>query len=171
MAESLHLLSYVSRDSHAHHPSEFAYRRTSSSALSELCWGFTPRSICFAGIVYCLSCKETEVLAAQLSARGLPAAPYHAQMDTQLRLDVHREWAEGGPLPPAPPLPSCRQADHRIRGRPLPFACMFDSSQLSVHAPCDTRAATIRVQMYSRSHSHRASTLPRRGTAELPVEA
>ena len=64
---------------------ELAHCCRSSSALRELRWRSTFLSICSAGIVYCLSCKDTEVLASQLSARGLPAAPYHAQMDPQLR--------------------------------------------------------------------------------------
>ncbi len=39
--------------------------------------------------------QETEALAAELSEAGLPAAPYHAQMDAAVRQDVHRRWAAG----------------------------------------------------------------------------
>ena len=47
------------------------------------------------GIVYCLSRKETEEVAAQLNSRGISAVCYHAQMETADRLAAHRGWAAG----------------------------------------------------------------------------
>ncbi len=38
-----------------------------------------------AGIVYCLTRKRTEEIAAQLQARGIKALPYHAGLDAQVR--------------------------------------------------------------------------------------
>jgi ATP-dependent DNA helicase Q1 len=47
------------------------------------------------GIVYCLSRRDTEVVAAELCARGIGALSYHAQMETHARLAAHRSWAAG----------------------------------------------------------------------------
>jgi ATP-dependent DNA helicase Q1 len=47
------------------------------------------------GIVYCLSRRETEVVAAQLCSRGITAVAYHAQMEPAARLAAHRGWAAG----------------------------------------------------------------------------
>lgn len=47
------------------------------------------------GIVYCLSRKETEVLAAELVEAGLSAAHYHADMEAADRLRAHEAWSRG----------------------------------------------------------------------------
>jgi len=47
-----------------------------------------------AAIVYCLSRRETESLAAQLAAQGLRAAHYHAGMDSGLRRRTQEAFAE-----------------------------------------------------------------------------
>jgi ATP-dependent DNA helicase RecQ len=47
-----------------------------------------------AAIVYCLSRKETETLAAQLIAAGLRAAHYHAGMDSRARHRTQEAFAE-----------------------------------------------------------------------------
>lgn len=44
------------------------------------------------GIVYCLSQKDTEQVASDLSARGIKAQPYHANLDAQVRSKVHDNW-------------------------------------------------------------------------------
>eukprot|EP00898_Chlorokybus_atmophyticus_P000823 jgi/Chlat1/1741/Chrsp13S08692 len=45
------------------------------------------------GIVYCMSRKECEQVAAQLSSNGVPAVHYHADMDTHARMLAHRSWS------------------------------------------------------------------------------
>ena len=44
------------------------------------------------GIIYCLTIKETEDVAAKLSSLGVRCKAYHAQLDTQLRSSIQREW-------------------------------------------------------------------------------
>ena len=46
-----------------------------------------------AAIVYCMSRKETERLAASLTAQKIPAAAYHAGMDPKKRHDVQEDFA------------------------------------------------------------------------------
>ena len=48
------------------------------------------------GIVYALTRKDCEGVAAALAARGLSAAYYHADMDPLERLAVHERWSVGG---------------------------------------------------------------------------
>ena len=48
------------------------------------------------GIIYCQSKKDTEVLAEQLSAEGIAAAHYHADVEPVQRQRTHRAWSEGG---------------------------------------------------------------------------
>jgi ATP-dependent DNA helicase RecQ len=48
-----------------------------------------------AAIVYCLSRKDTEMLAAWLAASGVRAAPYHAGMDAQARHRTQEAFADG----------------------------------------------------------------------------
>ncbi|KAK9830588.1 hypothetical protein WJX81_002230 [Elliptochloris bilobata] len=47
------------------------------------------------GIVYCLTRKDTEALAAELCQKGLPSAHYHADMDPSERMRVHYDWTQG----------------------------------------------------------------------------
>ncbi|MBD5316381.1 MAG: DNA helicase RecQ [Bacteroides sp.] len=47
------------------------------------------------GIVYCLSRKATEEMAAELSARGFRAAAYHAGLPADTRRRVQREFIDG----------------------------------------------------------------------------
>ena len=47
------------------------------------------------GIVYCLSRKTTETVAAELVRRGYRAAPYHAALPPQQRLDTQNAFREG----------------------------------------------------------------------------
>ena len=47
------------------------------------------------GIVYCLTRKDTEMTAGELSQRGIACAAYHADMDAGTRMAVHTAWAEG----------------------------------------------------------------------------
>lgn len=59
----------------------------------------------------CQCQQDTETLAAELCAAGLPSAPYHAQMDPLARQDVHRRWAAGALSAPF--------ATRSLRGRNL----------------------------------------------------
>ncbi|KNE65388.1 RecQ family ATP-dependent DNA helicase [Allomyces macrogynus ATCC 38327] len=45
------------------------------------------------GIVYCLSRKDTEAVAAALSKKGVRAAAYHADLPANRRAWVHTQWA------------------------------------------------------------------------------
>ncbi|DBA90570.1 TPA: hypothetical protein ACH3X1_016763 [Trebouxia sp. C0004] len=47
------------------------------------------------GIVYCLTRKDTEQVAAELSQRGLACGCYHADMDAQDRQTCHMQWSTG----------------------------------------------------------------------------
>jgi len=47
------------------------------------------------GIVYCLSRKSVEAVAAQLRTHGVAASPYHAGMDSQARTAVQDAFREG----------------------------------------------------------------------------
>jgi ATP-dependent DNA helicase RecQ len=47
------------------------------------------------GIVYCLSRKRVEETAAWLSARGVPALPYHAGLEAATREDHQRRFVDG----------------------------------------------------------------------------
>ena len=54
------------------------------------------------GIVYCLTRKDTEQVAAELAQHGLACGCYHADMDPVQRESVHMQWSSGA----APLLPS-----------------------------------------------------------------
>jgi ATP-dependent DNA helicase Q1 len=45
------------------------------------------------GIVYCLTQRDTEDVAAELRKRGLHASCYHANMDAISRSRVHADWS------------------------------------------------------------------------------
>ena len=45
-----------------------------------------------AGIVYCLSRKDTEQVSRELSQHGIKAACYHADMAAEERTSVHMQW-------------------------------------------------------------------------------
>ncbi|KAA8493785.1 ATP-dependent DNA helicase Q1 [Porphyridium purpureum] len=47
------------------------------------------------GIIYCFSRKESSLVAGELAALGIKAAPYHAQMDVAARSNVYRAWKSG----------------------------------------------------------------------------
>jgi len=47
------------------------------------------------GIVYCLTRKDTEQVAGELSQRGLACRCYHADMDAQDRQTCHMQWSTG----------------------------------------------------------------------------
>ncbi|DBA93778.1 hypothetical protein WJX82_009492 [Trebouxia sp. C0006] len=47
------------------------------------------------GIVYCLTRKDTEQVAGELSQRGLACGCYHADMDAQDRQTCHMQWSTG----------------------------------------------------------------------------
>ena len=47
------------------------------------------------GIVYCLTRKDTEQLAVELSQHGLSCGCYHADMDPHQREAVHMQWSTG----------------------------------------------------------------------------
>jgi ATP-dependent DNA helicase Q1 len=47
------------------------------------------------GIVYCLTRKDTESTAEELSQRGIACAAYHADLDPAVRMSCHTSWAEG----------------------------------------------------------------------------
>ncbi len=47
------------------------------------------------GIVYCLTRKDTEQVAGELSQRGLACGCYHADMDAQYRQTCHMQWSTG----------------------------------------------------------------------------
>ena len=83
----------------------------------------------------CQCQQETETLAAELCAAGLPSAPYHAQMDPLARQDVHRRWAAGAQSVPLATLPAHGRnlilVAHRqlhLGSRPI-TACPVASSQ------------------------------------------
>jgi ATP-dependent DNA helicase Q1 len=48
------------------------------------------------GIVYCLTRKDAETTADELSQRGIICAAYHADLDIARRMACHTSWAEGG---------------------------------------------------------------------------
>jgi len=47
------------------------------------------------GIVYCMTRKKTEEIARFLREKGLPALPYHAGLDREVRLRHQREFLDG----------------------------------------------------------------------------
>ena len=47
------------------------------------------------GIVYCVTWKDTEQVAAELSQEGLPCGCCHADMDPLHREAVHMQWSTG----------------------------------------------------------------------------
>ncbi|GAB4814163.1 hypothetical protein N2152v2_001209 [Parachlorella kessleri] len=47
------------------------------------------------GIVYCLTRKDCEALAGQLSVRGISCMHYHADMDPEARQQAHSMWSQG----------------------------------------------------------------------------
>lgn len=47
------------------------------------------------GIIYCLSIKDCEDVAADLKRRNICAAPYHAQLNPVYRSQVHSDWLKG----------------------------------------------------------------------------
>lgn len=47
------------------------------------------------GIVYCLTRKDTEQVASELSQLGLACGCYHADMDPSHRQSVHMQWSTG----------------------------------------------------------------------------
>lgn len=47
------------------------------------------------GIVYCLTRKDTEQVAAELAQHGLACGCYHADMDPVQRESVHMQWSSG----------------------------------------------------------------------------
>ena len=44
------------------------------------------------GIIYCLSIKETEEVASQLSSLGVNCQAYHAQLEPKVRSHIQRQW-------------------------------------------------------------------------------
>jgi len=64
------------------------------AAMDKICSVITSRFPGQSGIIYCLSQKETEEVASQLRKREIAAHCYHANMETQTRSRVHREWAK-----------------------------------------------------------------------------
>ena len=48
-----------------------------------------------AGIVYCLSRKKVEETAAWLTSQGIPALPYHAGLDAEIRAQHQRRFVDG----------------------------------------------------------------------------
>nr|XP_045593839.1 ATP-dependent DNA helicase Q1-like isoform X2 [Procambarus clarkii] len=46
------------------------------------------------GIIYTMTIKDAEELVSGLKSRGLRVAPYHAQLDAQVRSKIHRKWVE-----------------------------------------------------------------------------
>jgi len=47
------------------------------------------------GIVYCLTRKDAESTAEELSQRGIACAAYHADLDPARRMSCHTSWADG----------------------------------------------------------------------------
>ena len=64
------------------------------AAMDKICSMITKRFPGQSGIIYCLSQKETEEVASQLTKRHIAAHCYHANMEPQTRSHVHREWAK-----------------------------------------------------------------------------
>lgn len=46
------------------------------------------------GIIYTMTIKDAEQLAGDLRSRGLRVAPYHAQLEADLRSRVHMKWVK-----------------------------------------------------------------------------
>ena len=44
------------------------------------------------GIIYCLSCKDTEQLSDDLRANGIKSACYHANLSPEARTCAHSQW-------------------------------------------------------------------------------
>jgi len=64
------------------------------AAMDKICSVITSRFAGQSGIIYCLSQKETEEVASQLKKRQIAAHCYHANMETETRSHVHREWSK-----------------------------------------------------------------------------
>lgn len=47
------------------------------------------------GIIYTLSIKDTEVIAAELVKKGIQARPYHAQLNAERRTRTQTKWLDG----------------------------------------------------------------------------
>ncbi len=65
-------------------------RARAADQVSEICQRHADEAV----IVYCISRKETESLAATLSATGTPAKAYHAGLPTETRRRVQEAFAE-----------------------------------------------------------------------------
>ncbi len=76
-------------------PASAAAHLDDLAALIAASWPAAPGGAAPSGIVYCLSRRETEVVAEALSARGVTALAYHAHMETPARQAAHRAWAAG----------------------------------------------------------------------------
>ena len=46
------------------------------------------------GIIYTMTIKDAEKLASDLRSVGLRVAPYHAQLDPDVRSRVHKKWVK-----------------------------------------------------------------------------
>lgn len=46
------------------------------------------------GIIYTMTIKDAEQLAGDLRSRGLRVAPYHAQLEADVRSRVHMKWVK-----------------------------------------------------------------------------
>lgn len=46
------------------------------------------------GIIYTMTIKDAEQLASDLRSQGLRVAPYHAQLDADVRSKVHTKWVK-----------------------------------------------------------------------------
>jgi ATP-dependent DNA helicase Q1 len=64
-------------------------------AVDELAGWIESRHAGKSGIVYCLSQKETETVAAGLHAKGITAACYHAGCSPEHKSQVHHRWKGG----------------------------------------------------------------------------
>ena len=47
---------------------------------------------CTTGIIYCLSCKDTEQLSDDLRANGIKSSCYHANLSPDARTCAHSQW-------------------------------------------------------------------------------
>lgn len=71
------------------------------------------------GIVYCLTRRDTEQVAAELAQHGLACGCYHADMDPVRRESVHMQWSSGAALLLCTVKPGVGDCSRKDKSMPL----------------------------------------------------